>query len=216
MESVCHADVVRSGPFQRQDESTVSKGPYLEIRPLDRAQIFFTSFRRLFSMEQRGIDTTRRCRPVGAIPPTGLEYRFKRFVSIVPTVGSHSNFFHEFPEAVLDGVASKRYDTPMPSGRGHSIDKTRVPGQKVRISRSDRVIALKFFSRVSAGCFQWSSVESVRHADAVRSGPFHRQDESTVSKGPYLYIRPLDRALIFFTSFQRLFLKELRGIGTTR
>ena len=122
VESVRHADAVRSGPFHRQDESTVSKRPYLEIRPLDRAQILFTSFRRLLSMEQRGINTTRRCRPVGAIPPTGPEYRFKRFVSIVPTVGSCSNFFQEFPEAVLDGVASKRYDTSIRSGPFHRQD----------------------------------------------------------------------------------------------
>ena len=107
-------------------------------------------------MEQRGIDTTRRCRPVGAIPPTGLEYRFKRFVSIVPTVGSRSNFFQEFPEAVFVGVVWNR----------------------------------------------------VRHADAVRSGPFHRQDHSTVSKGPYVEIRPLDPAQIFSTSFRRLFSME--------
>ena len=96
-------------------------------------------------MEYRGIDTPRGCRLVGAIPLTGPEYKFKRSVSIDPTVGSLSNFFHEFPEAVLDGVEWKRYDTPMPSGRGHSTDKTRVPGQKVRISTSYRWIALKFF-----------------------------------------------------------------------
>ena len=147
----------------------------------------------------------RRCRPVGAIPTTRREYRVKRSVSRDPTVGSRSNVFHEFPQAVFDGVAWKRYDTPMPSGRGQSTDTTRIRGQKVRISRSDRWIALKFFSRVSGGCFGWSSVETVRHADAVRSGPFHRQDESTVSKGLYLEIRPLDPAQIFFTSFWRLF-----------
>ena len=104
---------------------------------------------------------TRRCRPVGTIPPTGLEYRFKRFVSIDPTVGSRSNFFHECPKAFLDGVAWNRYTTPMLYGRGHSTYRTRVPGQKVRISRFDRWIALKFFSRVSGGWFGWSSVETV-------------------------------------------------------
>ena len=96
-------------------------------------------------MEQRGNGTTRRCRPVGSIPPTRLEYRVKRSVSRDPTVGSRSNFFHEFPKAVFDGVAWNRYDTPIPSGRGQSTDTTRVLGQKVRISRSDRWIALKFF-----------------------------------------------------------------------
>ena len=126
-----------------------------------------------FRWSSMEMGTTHRCRPVGAIPPTRLEYRVKRSVSLDPTVGSHSNCFHEFPEAVLDGVAWNRYDTPMSSGRGHSTDKTRVPCQKVRISRSDRWIALKFFSRVSGGCFGWSSMETVRHADAVRSGPIH-------------------------------------------
>ena len=129
---------------------------------------------------------TRRCRPVGAIPPTGPQYRVKRSISIDPTVGSRSNFFHEFPQVVLDEVAWNGYTTPMLSGRGHSIDRTRVPGQKVRISRSDRWIALKFFSRGSGGCFLWNSVESIRHADVVRSGSFHRQDQSTSSKGSYL------------------------------
>ena len=50
-----------------------------------------------------------------------------------------------------------------------TTDTTRVPAQKVPNYRSDRSIALKFFSRVSGGCFTWSSVESVLHADDVRS-----------------------------------------------
>ena len=137
-------------------------------------------------MELRGIGTTRRYRPVGANPPTRLEYVVKRSVSRDPNVGSRSNFFHEFLEAVFDGVARNRYDTTMPSGRGHSTDNTTVPCQNVRISRSDRWIALKFFSQVSRGCFRWSSEESVRHDDVVRSGPFHRHDHSTGSKGLFL------------------------------
>ena len=127
-------------------------------------------------MELHGIGTTHRRRPNRASPPTGPEYRVKRSVSTDPTVGSRSNVFHEFPEAVFDGVVWNRYDTPIPSGRGQSTDKTTVQVQKVRIYSSDRSIPLKFFSGVSGGCFGWSSVETVRHADAVRSGPFHRQD----------------------------------------
>ena len=38
---------------------------------------FFTCFWRLFSMEVRGIGTTRRRCTVGVIPPIGLEYRLK-------------------------------------------------------------------------------------------------------------------------------------------
>ena len=56
-----------------------------------------------------------------------------------------SNFFHEFLEAVSDGVAWNRYDTPTTTGRGHSTDSTREPGQKVHNYRSDRWIALKCF-----------------------------------------------------------------------
>ena len=63
-----------------------------------------------------------------------------------PTVGSRSNFFHEFPEDVFEGVEWNRYDTLTVSGRGHSTDSAREPGQKDRNYRSDRWIALKFFS----------------------------------------------------------------------
>ena len=179
------------------------------------------------SIEVCGIGTTRRQRPVGAIPPTALEKRVKRSITIDPTVGSCSNVFHEFPEAVFDGVAWNqynkltvsgrghstdsdrepgqkvhnfrsdrciapkyfsqvsrcyfdrgvwnRYDSPTASGRGHSTDSAREQGQKVHNYRFDRWIALKCFSRVSRACFRWSCVESLRYADGVRSGPFHRQ-----------------------------------------
>ena len=63
-------------------------------------------------MELREIGTTRQRRPVGAFPPTAPEYPVQRSVSIDPTVRSRSNFFHEFLEAVLDGVVWNRYDTP--------------------------------------------------------------------------------------------------------
>ena len=89
--------------------------------------------------------TTRRRRLVGAIPPTTQENRVKRSLTIDSTVGSRSNFFHEFPEAVFDGVAGNRYDTPTASGRGNYTDNARESGQMVRNYRSDRWIALKFF-----------------------------------------------------------------------
>ena len=56
-------------------------------------------------MEWCGIDMTLQRRPVGAIPPTALENRVKRSITIDSTVESRLNFFHEFPEAVFDGVA---------------------------------------------------------------------------------------------------------------
>ena len=56
------------------------------------------------------------------------------------------------------------------SGLGNFTDSAREPGQKVHNYISDRWIALPFLSRVSEGCFRWSCVESVQHADGVRSG----------------------------------------------
>ena len=69
---------------------------------------FFTSFRRLFSMELRGIRTTHRQRAVGGIPMTGMEYRLKRSVSIDPTVGSRSNFFTSFRRLFSIGLLGIR------------------------------------------------------------------------------------------------------------
>ena len=89
--------------------------------------------------------------------------------------GSRSNFFHEFPEAGLDGVAWNRYGTPMLSNQGHSTHRTRERGPKRPYLEIRPLHRAQMFSRVFEGCFRWSSVESVRHADAVRSGPFHRQ-----------------------------------------
>ena len=94
-------------------------------------------------------------------PPTALENRVKSSITIDPTVGSRSNFFREFPKAVFEGVAWNRYDTLTVSGRGHSNDSATEPGQKFHNYRADRWIALKFFSRVSDGCFQWSGMDSV-------------------------------------------------------
>ena len=89
-------------------------------------------------MELRGISTTSRRRPVGLITPTTLENRVKWSITIDLTVGSRSNFFHEFPEAVFDGVAWNRDDTLTASGRGHCTDSAREPGQKVHNYRLDR------------------------------------------------------------------------------
>ena len=125
-------------------------------------------------MELHGIGKTRQRRPGGAIPATPIENRVKRSLTIDPTVGSRSNFFHEFPEAVFDGVAWNRYDIATTSGQGHSTDHATELGQKVPNYRSDRWIGLKLFSRVFEGYFQWRCVESVRDANGIRSGPFHR------------------------------------------
>ena len=55
-------------------------------------------------MELRGTGTTHQRRPFGAIPPTAQENRVKWSITIDPTVGSWSKFFHEFLKAVFDGV----------------------------------------------------------------------------------------------------------------
>ena len=88
-------------------------------------------------MELRGIGTTRRRRSVGAITPTTLENLVKTSITIDLTIGSRSNFFHEFPEAVFDGVEWNRYDTPMASGQDLYTDSDREPGQNLHNYRSD-------------------------------------------------------------------------------
>ena len=112
-------------------------------------------------MELRGIGKTRRRGPVRAIPPTALQNQVKRSITIDPTVGSRSNVFHEFSEAVFDGVAWNRYDTPTASDRGNCTNNAREPSQMVHNYSSDRWIALKFLSLVSGGCFRCSGMESV-------------------------------------------------------
>ena len=77
---------------------------------------FFTSFCRLFSMELHGIGTIQRQRPVGAIPPTALENRVKRSITIDPTVGSRSNFFPSFRRQFsmeLRGISTTRRRRPV-------------------------------------------------------------------------------------------------------
>ena len=91
-------------------------------------------------MELRGISTTRRLRPVEAITPRTLENRVKWSITIDPIVGSRSNFFQEFQEAVFDGVAWNGYDTATTSGWGNSTNIARESGQKVHNYRSDRCI----------------------------------------------------------------------------
>ena len=93
-----------------------------------------------------------------SLPPTRPEYRIKRSINIDPTVGSLLNCFHEFSEAVLHGVAWNRFGTPTTLS-GRRIPPTRPEYRIKRFYnyRSDRCIALKWFSRVSGGWFTWSS-----------------------------------------------------------
>ena len=143
---------------------------------MDRAQMFFVSFWRLFSLELSGIGTTQRRLPVGAFPPTALENRVKRSITIDPTVGSRSNFFHEFPKAVFEGVACNRYDTLTVSGQGHSIDSAREPGQQVHNYRSKRWIALKCFHEFPKVVFD--GVAWNRYDTLTASGRGHSTDSA--------------------------------------
>ena len=79
-------------------------------------------------MELRGIGTTCQWSPVEVLLVTAQENRVTWSITIDPTVGSRSNFFHEFLEAVFDGVTWNGYDMATASGRGHSTDGAREPG----------------------------------------------------------------------------------------
>ena len=58
---------------------------------------------------------------------SALEKRVKRSITIDPTVGWRSNVFHEFPEAVSDGVALNRDDMATISDRGLTTNTIREP-----------------------------------------------------------------------------------------
>ena len=104
-----------------------------------------------------------------AVTSTRYEYPIKRSITIDPTVGSLKLFPRVFGGSFTwTRVESVLHDDDVRSGR--TTDTIQVPDQKVHSYRSDRWIALKFFPRVSGGCFTGSSVESVLHHDDVRSG----------------------------------------------
>ncbi|KAL3605024.1 hypothetical protein D5086_005883 [Populus alba] len=102
---------------------------------LDLRSIFFTSFPVCcFPMELGGIGTnhttTMSCQ---ANPGARLEYRIKRSISLDPNVGSRSDFFHEFLEAVSHEVAWNRgrHVATTTSWRGVHRQDQRVLDQKV-------------------------------------------------------------------------------------
>ena len=81
-------------------------------------------------MEERGIGTTRRRCPGGAVTTTRLEYRVNMPVSLDPTVGSRPNVFHEFTEDVSmeeRGIGTTRRRCP-----GGVVTPT---GQEYRVKR---------------------------------------------------------------------------------
>ena len=139
----------------------------------------------------------------------------KRTITIDPTVGSRSNFFHEFPEAVFEGVAWNQYDKLTSSVRGHYTDNAREPGQKVQ--KIDPTIGshsnfLNDFPEVVFDGVAWNRCDTL-----TASGLGHSSD-SAREPGQKVHNYKSDRwsAQIFFMIFQRLFSMELHGIGATR
>ena len=125
-------------------------------------------------MELRGIGTRRyrghSTETTRVSTQKVRNYRSDRLIGL--------KFFHEFPEAVFYGVAWNRYGLPMSSGRGHSTDMTRVPGQKVRIYRSDRCIALKYFHEFLEAFFYGFACN--RHYPPTVSGLGHSTERTRV------------------------------------
>ena len=76
-----------------------------------------------------------------AKPPTRLEYRVNRSITLDPTVGSCSNFYKSL--RMLFSLARQHIATRRPIvWLGQTTDQTRVPAQKVQNSWSDRWIVL--------------------------------------------------------------------------
>ena len=124
-------------------------------------------------------------------------------------------FFTSFWRLVFDGVAWNRYDTPTASGRGHSNDSDREPGQKVHNYTSNHLIASKCFSRVFGCCFDrgvWN-----RYDWPTASGWGHSTDNAT-EPGQKVHNYRSDR-WITLKCFSRVsggyFSMELRGIRKT-
>ena len=122
------------------------------------------------------------------------------FVSKDPTVGSLSNLPRVSGGfSPLSCVESALPADGVRSGPFHRHDQS--IGSKCPYVKILPLDCAQIFSLVFGGCFPWSCVESALPAYGVRSGPFHRQDQSTGSKSLSLKIRPLDRAQIFTRVF---------------
>ena len=166
-------------------------------------------------MEERRICTTRRRRPVGAIPPTGPEYRVKSSVSIDPIVGSRSSFVTSFWRLIsieLRGIGTTRRWCMV-----EAIPATRREYQLKRSVSKDLTVGslLNFFP-----CFQrlfsmeFCGFRTTRRRRSVGAFPppgLEYRLKRSVSKD-----LTVGSHLNFFTCFWRLFLMEVRGIGTTR
>ena len=175
----------------------------------------FTCFWRLFSMELRGLGTTRRRRTVRVIPPTGPEYWPIRSVSKDPTVGSRSKFFTCFRRLFsmdLHGICTTHRRCPVgaipPKGPeyrlGRSVSKDPTVGSRLNCFTSFWML----FSMELCGIGttrRWCTVEAI-----PPTRPEYRLKRS-VSKD--LTVRSLSNV---FMCFRRLFSLEFCEIRTTR
>ncbi|KAL3605021.1 hypothetical protein D5086_005880 [Populus alba] len=120
-----------------------------------------------------------------AIPPPRQECRIKRSISLDPNVGSRSNFFHEFPEAVSYGVAWNRDDTRTTSCRASPPAE---PEYRIKRSLSiDPTVGsrLNFFHEFPEAVGHGvGGIGTAQRRCPVR--PTQQQDQRIGSKGPYL------------------------------
>ena len=124
-------------------------------------------------------------------------------------------FFHKFPEAVFDVVAWNRYDTLTASGRGHSTDNTIEPGQKVHNYRSDHwTLSNCFTSFRMLFSMELHGIGTTERRRPVGPNPSTTL-ENRVKRSITIDLTVGSRSNCF-TSFRRLFLMELLGIGMTR
>ena len=150
---------------------------------------------------------TRRQRSIAALPPTQQDNWLKRSVSIDPTVGSRSNFLHEFSEAIFNGLAWNRKTQPRRPVR--AIPLTRRECRVKRFISTDPTVGSRsnFFHEFPEAVFDGRR----RPIAALPPTPQENRLKRFVSIDPTIGSR-----FIFFMSFRRLFSMETHGIGKTR
>ena len=212
MESVLHADGVRSG--HTTDTTIVPAHKIHNNR--SNGSIALKGFNEFPEVVFHGVAWDQYCTQTAsdwAIPPTRREYRLKRSITIDPTVRSRSKFLTSFRgcfpwgcvESVLhaDGIR-----------KGHTAVTNRVSAQKVHNYRSDPLIALKLFHKFPEAIFH-----------GVACNQYYMQTTSSRAIPPTQQEYRLKRSITIdptvgsrsnvFSSSRRLFSMGLCGIGTT-
>ena len=127
-------------------------------------------------------------------------YRFDRWIAL--------KFFHVFVGCFTWSSVEMVLNFDNDVRSFHTTDTTRIPAQNMHNYRSDRWIAVMFFSLVYGGCFTLRSVESVLQAADVRLG--HTTDTPRLpAQKVHNYRSDRRIALKFFSSsFRKLFFME--------